>query len=276
MVLTGVVRNDGTGAQHPFTINLHGFISRATVYCSGTKSEGVRHYRRLTKMLLRCMPENTRCNMTAMNGFGLAQSAEAGSDWVTDPLLAGHSVRFVHRPFALDIGNQFRNIPMQLLGAGGLVFKFELADAAAPLNATGDNSTQWHISDVRVQASTITVNSALSEAYSAHVLSGKSLLLPMKTFTCTAQALPDSSDFDVSISRNFTRLCTVFVNFNKAESATDKDVNTFYSPVTSTGEDNFESFLQIGAKRWSDGPRIGSAQHYYHMLGALGYANSIV
>ena len=102
------------------------------------------------------------------------------------------------------------------------------------------------------------------------------MLLPFKTFTVTSQALLDSSDFDVSISRNFTRLCTIFINFNREETATDKDVNKFYSPVATTGQDNFESFLQIGNKRWSDGPRIGSAQHYYLMLNARGYANSIV
>ena len=114
------------------------------------------------------------------------------------------------------------------------------------------------------------------EAYSAHVLSGKALLIPYKTFVCTSSALPDSDDFDVSIARNFTRLCTLFQTFSTTEEAITKEVNTFYSPVNTISSDEFQSVLHIGSKRWSDFDRTGSAQHYYYLLQALGYANSLV
>ena len=114
------------------------------------------------------------------------------------------------------------------------------------------------------------------EAYSAHVLSGKALLVPYITFVCTSSALPDSNDFDVSIARNFTRLCTLFQTFaHYTTDTTKKDVNNFYSPVDQT-DDEFETVLHIGSKRWSDFDRTGSAQHYYYLLQALGYANSLV
>ena len=114
------------------------------------------------------------------------------------------------------------------------------------------------------------------EAYSAHVLSGKAVLIPYKTFVCTSSALPDSNDFDVSIARNFTRLCTLFQTFaHYTTDTTKKDVNNFYSPVDQT-DDEFETVLHIGSKRWSDFDRTGSAQHYYYLLQALGYANSLV
>ena len=113
------------------------------------------------------------------------------------------------------------------------------------------------------------------EAYSAHVLSGKALLIPYKTFVCTSSALPDSNDFDVSIARNFTRLCTLFQTFSNTSETTKKEVNNFYSPVDTTN-DNFQTVLHIGSKRWSDFDRTGSAQHYYYLLQALGYANSLV
>ena len=103
------------------------------------------------------------------------------------------------------------------------------------------------------------------EAYSAHVLSGKALLIPYKTFVCTSSALPDSDDFDVSIARNFTRLCTLFQTFSTTEESITKEVNTFYSPVNAISSDEFQSVLHIGSKRWSDFDRTGSAQHYYYL-----------
>ena len=55
-----------------------------------------------------------------------------------------------------------------------------------------------------------------------------------------------------------------------------KDCNTFWSPVNTTQDDNFQSVLYIGDKRWSEFDRTGSPQHYCYLLQALGYANSLV
>ena len=146
------------------------------------------------------------------------------------------------------------------------MLEFELGGATDWVSTAANTSGSWHISDVRVQASVININSQLMEAYSAHVLSGKSLLIPFKSFTCTSSALPDASEFDVSIARSFTRLCTLFETFTATDGATSKEVNTFYSPVNTTHKDDFESVLHIGSKRWSDFDRTGSAQHYYYLL----------
>ena len=156
------------------------------------------------------------------------------------------------------------------------MLEWELGGAEDWISTSANTSNTWHISDVRVQASVININSQLMEAYSAHVLSGKSLLIPYKTFTCTSSALPDSSEFDVSIARSFTRLCTLFETFTTAGDTVVKEVNQFYSPVATTSKDDFQSILHIGSKRWSDIDRTGSAQHYYYLLQGLGYANSLV
>ena len=61
------------------------------------------------------------------------------------------------------------------------MLEFELAGASDWVSTSSTHSTNWHISDVRVQASAININIQLMEAYSAHVLSGKSLLIQLKT-----------------------------------------------------------------------------------------------
>ena len=101
-------------------------------------------------------------------------------------------------------------------------------------------------------------------------------MIPFKSFPCTSSALPDSNDHDSNISRNFTRLCTLFQTCARDDTDSAKQVNTFWSPVSTTSNDDFTSVLQIGDKRWSEFDRRGSAQHYCYVLQALGYANSLV
>ena len=120
------------------------------------------------------------------------------------------------------------------------------------MSTAANHSPLWHISDVKLVCSTLQFNSSLSEAYAAHVLSGKSLLIPYKTYNCTSSAVPTVSDHDISVSRNFSRLCTVFQTFAQAPDAAGpkKECNTFFSPQVTTGADTIESHIQIGEKRW--------------------------
>ena len=70
-------------------------------------------------------------------------------------------------------------------------------------------------------------------------------------------------------------MCTLFQTFSKDSDATKKEVNNFYSPVDTTNDD-LQSILHIGLKRWSGFDRTGSAQQYDYLLQALGYADSVV
>ena len=107
--------------------------------------------------------------------------------------------------------------------------------------------------------STLQLNSSLSEAYAAHVLSGKSLLLTYETHNCTSSALPSASAHDVSVSRNFSRLCTVFKTFAQADEAAGpaKECNTFFSPQVTTGHDTIESHIQVWGTSLAGVPQDG-------------------
>ena len=94
--------------------------------------------------------------------------------------------------------------------------------------------------------------------------------------TCTSSALPDSNDHDSNIRRNFIRLCTLCQTFARDDTESAKQVNTFWSPVSTTANDGFTSVLQIGDKRCSEFDRRGSPQHYCYSLQSLCYANSLV
>lgn len=194
----------------------------------------------LVKCVLQMMPEDVRGNMAVASGLGISSGTSAGDDWVLDSIVAFHHLNVVRKLILSGILNSGKCMPSQFLGAGGLILESELTDATSPLSTADNKSTQWHLSDVRVQAATINVDGKVQDAYSAHVLSGKSLLLPSRTFVCTASDLPDSDGHGLSIARNFTRLCTLLQTFVRPDSATEKECNTFHSPVSTTTQDNIE------------------------------------
>ena len=86
-------------------------------------------------------------------------------------------------------------------------------------------------------------------------------------------ALPDSSDWDVSIARSFTRLCTVMATLSQADSDNNKQVNTLYSPAGTAG-DTIQTTLQAGDKKWSIYDRKGAAQQYCFLMQTLGQLNN--
>ena len=111
--------------------------------------------------------------MAAASGFTIARGSAAGNDWVSNSVphaAATKTLRFTHKPILSGLCNCGKYLPCQFLGAGGLVLEFELGGAADWVSTAASTSQNWHISDVRVQASVININSQLMEAYSAHVL----------------------------------------------------------------------------------------------------------
>ena len=79
------------------------------------------------------------------------------------------------------------------------VLEWVLNEAMYAVPAAANHSHDWHISDVNLVCSTLRLNSSLSEAYAAHVLSGKSLLIPCKTINCMPSDLPDQESRRVSV-----------------------------------------------------------------------------
>ena len=123
-------------------------------------------------MFTRMMPEDVRRNQASANGFSVVQGDHHGNLFDPGTLAANGSFYWTHKPLLSGICNSGKYMPLQFLGSGGMVLEFELGNATEGIDARAANSSSWHISDVRVQASVINLNSKLQEADSAHVLSG--------------------------------------------------------------------------------------------------------
>ena len=107
-------------------------------------------------MFERMMPVDVRKNLATASGFGAIAGSAAGNDFDTGTLGGNGVIRFTHKPILSGICNCGKYMPLQFLGAGGLVLEFELGgyrDGIQHSTATPSTLSElWHISDVRVQA----------------------------------------------------------------------------------------------------------------------------
>ena len=107
---------------------------------------------------------------------------------------------------------------------------------SAFLDAT--TSTTWRIEDVRVICDVCTLDSALQNSHSEHVLQGNALPINYSSYVTQYQTLT-SSDASVNVTRAVSRLKSIFVTFDNRHtpgtelgSLVHSNVNTFMGPMT--------------------------------------------
>ena len=100
----------------------------------------------------------------------------------------------------------------------------------AAIDITAANtSISWSIQNVEVKCDLVTLDNALNNSYTEHLLSGKSLPINYQTFSSQMQTILNMQKPNVNVTRALTRLKTVFVTL-------DKDIEAYDRP---------------GAKRWN-------------------------
>ena len=131
----------------------------------------------------------------------------------------------------------------------------------------------------RLLADMGSLSGELQESYNAALLNGTALKIPIKSWECIVNFLPADSagSFDIAISKNYTRLATLFATFNQNppnDNGTKvKIVNTNYFP-TAKSED-VEYHLALGSRRVPDNDVRGTTESWYRLQGALGLYNSL-
>ena len=111
------------------------------------------------------------------------------------------------------------------------------------------------------------------------LLSGQSLRLPIKSWECIVNFLPadSSGQFDVAMSKNYTRCATLLFSFNQNDPADNggeaKLVNTHYFPSGNKEDASFH--LALGSKRVPDNDAVGASEHWYRLQRALGVYESL-
>ena len=140
-------------------------------------------------------------------------------------------------------------------------------------------SQNYVLSDIRLLADMITLSGELQESYNAALLNGTSLKMPIRCWETLVNYLPADSggNIDIAMSKNYTRLASLFVIFNQAEdpnyAGKTKRVNSSYFPTASV--EDFEFALHIGSERMPQNNVRGTSESWYRLQGALGVYTSL-
>jgi hypothetical protein len=169
--------------------------------------------------------------------------------------------------------NQHLWLPGFALGAAGAVLELHCAKGIEFFQSGEGQNTTYALSDCRVLADVYTLSSDLHNTFSQHILSGKSLVFPIKTLVNTQfQVQSATPSFTLSLSRAFSRLNSVFLIMHATPTPLLRDVNNF---ILSGDSEQINGRLTCGSKQFPDGhPIAGLSQFFLRLLQTLGVVHS--
>ena len=124
--------------------------------------------------------------------------------------------------------------------------EFIVANAGDPLKhdtlAQPTGSTNWLLQNVSIHADAVSISGSMMQSYSAHILNGKSLTLPIRSYT-NVVFTNNASSCLLQVPRTFSKLNQVLVSFHRdIKHDEQSQVMSFYAPP-----DSFEAQIQIGS-----------------------------
>jgi hypothetical protein len=278
------------------------------ILAAGQLVEDIMEYNRIHEMIHIMIAKESREN-DAAEAFGVqwdshtwwgGVSAERALNITNFKGIApGSSMTVLFKPLS-GILNQRKLLPLKY---APLTIELELVDNATDpilsnFSGTATNafkatntSVQWSINNVQVKCDVCTLDNALDNSYTQHLLNGKSLPISYNTFISQIQTIAGQDNPLVTVSRAITRLKTVFVTLSKDYTAGREGLvgrkfwNDFFSPMSSTNvtgifehkqDAEFEFQLQIGSKLFPEYPIRSHTEAYYQLKKALGVQASAV
>jgi hypothetical protein len=255
MVSVGLV-----GIATPLVQSGHALFSRLRFIVSGTVVEDIEMFNVASQCFHRFLSAEKKSN-TEQVGFGPnAFPANGHRNVLMFPKISG-------------LCNQPLWLPGFALGAAGCVMELHLCDGNEVFESDVGQNTEYALSDCRVLADVYTLSNELHDTFSKHILSGRSLVFPIKTLVNTQFQLQAATpSFVLSIMRAFSRLNSCFVLMHATPTATLRDVNNF---IMSGDPELINARLTCGSKQYPDGhPITGSAQFFLRLLQTLGIVHS--
>ena len=262
-------------------------FDRLQIRLGSTLVEDIQDFNKLTHIMSKLSMSPQKKLDLAQLGFGTAAATANGSYFLADQhdaqkITASGSKRVYMRFDLSGLFSQEKWVPLYALGGQGLQIQLTLAPAVESLIISDGGTTYsqgYKLSDIRLLADLCSLNSELQESYNAALLNGTSLKMPIKSWECITNYLPadSSGNFDVAISKSYTRLATLFAFFNQNPPGDNggkaKIVNTNYFP-TGQSED-FSYHLALGSRRIPDNDVRGTSEAWFRLQGALGLYNSL-
>jgi hypothetical protein len=260
LVVSVMVSVGLTGIATPLADSGHVLFNRLRFIVSGTVVEDIEHFGVASQLFHRFLSNEKKEN-TEQCGFG------------PEPMEANGHRNVLMFPKISGLCNQPLWLPGFALGAAGCVMELHLADGNEVFESGVDQNTTYALSDCRVLADVYTLSNELHDTFSKHILSGRSLVFPLKTLVNTQFQLQAATpSFTLSIQRAFSRLNSCFVTMHATPTATLRDVNNM---IVSGHPEAVNARLTCGSKQFPDGhPIQGVSQFFLRLLQTLGIVHS--
>ena len=263
----GAPEGSATKALEPLSWNPAVFFRRARTICGGVV-EDIDNFNRLSLMLtaLKTEEEQTSiageglCNFDHKHAteqqtdsrltYRLEDYDQAGNVTTARPVLFKPIFGFSNQDKLLHL----RYCPIQI--ELGLVNSF--IDANVIRDAY--NSALWNISGIQCKCDLLTLDNTLDNEYASHLLPGKSLPINLATRSHTSQSTGADKNLSANTHRALSRLRSVFVTLNTADSEQYKEANSFFHPIAAKvnvgyGVQDEHSFqIQVGSKTMPEYP----------------------
>jgi len=204
------------------------FFRRLRIIVGGVTVEDMSYYNRWYNMIHNLLPVERRMNDFATQ-FGLNDefnkiTGVGGARTVADsygfdaadipPDMAEGEYKTVCFPLFCGLFNQTKMLPLSFMN--GITVELEVVNAFTDAIAFADGTSQtWTITEPRLLADVVVLDSQVHNDYADHLRSGKTLPIAFSSFVNQVQSIGNTTDPVISMSRSFTRLKSVFVSFYK-------------------------------------------------------------
>ena len=279
------------------------FFRRMRLLAGGQVIEDIDNFDRVSEMFSTLTSKDSRVNDDA-EGFGDSRSI---TEWHTNNYnkntFRGIGTKkkqtVLFRPLS-GLLMQSKFIPIRYCP---LTIELEVIDnltdpIVSKFYGTGDNdikadntSLKWQIENVQLKCDLCTLDNALDNSFSQHLLDGKSMPISYNTYISQMLAV-GQRDVNLSVSRAVSRLKSVFVSLDHDVSGEQdmkgrKAWNDFYSPMQpfSGGVNEwerhydggeFEFQMSVGSRLFPEYPIRSHAEAFYQLKKSLGVQSSSV
>ena len=205
------------------------------------------------------------------------------------PAIGAGDSKIVNFKPLCGIFNQSKFFPLKFVP---IVLEFELGDATDGIvtsvaynSATGfdtiytttDTTNLWQIQNCCIKCDIVTLDNALNNEYTAHLLAGKALPIEYSTYI-SQQSTVSGKSFAVQIIRAVSRLQKAFVTFYAEPTNAlpfRKPTITFHHPMNEETEQLYNAdkeislYMQLGSKLFPEFPCNNISECFYRLKEAL-------
>ena len=176
-----------TGALTPLVDSPASMFRRLRILCNGSGVvEDVEQYNRVHQMFSQLLPSQRRMN-NITESWGGSNAASTLSAAGAGASIPADSERTVVVHLMSSFLSQGKMIPLSLIPA---VLELELGELN---DCFSGDANKWEISRPRLVADVVTLDQSLVNSYSSHIISGKSLPIPMTGLYSVTSAIPVGS-----------------------------------------------------------------------------------